>query len=88
MKLKEGFILRELCGENIVVATGEASQSFNGMIRSNETAKFIFDQLMQETTEEEIVAAMAKEYEAPKEVLEEDVHALIQTIREAGILDE
>ena len=88
MKLKQGFILHDTGGEHMVVATGEAGKSFNGLIRNNDTANFIFQQLMNDTTEEKIVDAMLEQYDAPREVVAADVHRIIVQIREAGILDD
>ncbi|MCC8162810.1 MAG: PqqD family protein [Lachnospiraceae bacterium] len=88
MKLKSGFITHESGGEHYAVASGEAGKVLNGMIRNNDTADFIFRQLLQETTEEEIVDAMLREYDAPKERITGDVHKLIGQIREEGFLDE
>ena len=38
MKIKKGFLLRQLDGENMVVAVGEAGRSFSGVIRLNDSA--------------------------------------------------
>ncbi len=88
MKLKNGFIVHVTDGEHIAVATGEAEKVFNGMIHNNETADFIFRQLMSDTTEDNIVEAMAKEYAAPKKVIARDVHKMIERLRAEGFLDE
>ena len=45
MRLKEGFILHEVGEEHMAVATGEAAKAFNGIIRNNETAAYIFELL-------------------------------------------
>ena len=87
MKLKEGFLLHDVGEEHMMVATGEASKAFNGLVRNNKTAAFIFKQLMNDTTEEQIVDAMLAEYDAPRERIAEDVHKVILQIREAGFLD-
>ena len=36
MKIKEGFILRSICGEYIVVGEGLAQVNFNKMLSLNE----------------------------------------------------
>ena len=46
MKTNKNFILRNIAGDNILVATGEAAQSFNGMITMNEAASFIWSNIM------------------------------------------
>ncbi len=45
MKLKEGFLLHDSGKEHMAVATGEAGKHFNGLVRNNATANFIFEQL-------------------------------------------
>ena len=88
MKLKEGFILHTVGDEHMVVATGEAGKLFNGLVRNNGTANFIFEQLLQETTEEQIVDAMYEKYDASREQMTADVKRVVNQIREAGFLDE
>ena len=41
MKIKDGFMLRKVGGQNVVVAVGKASRDFNGIIRLNDTGKFL-----------------------------------------------
>lgn len=88
MKLKDGFLLHDVGNEHMVVAAGEAGKIFNGIIRNNDTANFIYQQLLTDTTEEKIIAAMIKEYDAPKSEIAFDVHNIIEQIRNAGFLDE
>ena len=70
MKLKNGFVTRELADEQIMVS---ANGDFSGMVRSNKTAAFIVDCLLEETTEDAIVKKMLEKYDAPRDVIEEDV---------------
>lgn len=88
MRVKEGFILHKIGDEYMVVATGEAAQNFNGIVRGNETAAYIFELLQQETTEDAVVEAMCQKYEAERSVIEKDVTKMIQQMREAGFLHE
>lgn len=86
MKLREGFITQETDGEQIMVAAG--SIKFAGLVRSNKTAAFIVDSLKTETTKEAIVDAMAKKYDAPKDILTKDVERILDKLRSIGALDE
>jgi hypothetical protein len=86
MKLKNGFVTRNVGGSQIMVATGAAN--FPGMIRSNPSAAFIVNCLQKETTEDAIVEAMMEKYDAPKEVLQGDVIKIVAKLREIGALDE
>ncbi len=86
MKLKDGFITHETEGEMIMVSAGNTQ--FNGLTRSNRTASFIVNCLKQETTEQQIVAAMLEKYDASEEVIAADVKKILNTLRKIGALDE
>lgn len=86
MKIKEGFILRTVGTESVVAAVGEQSRNFNGIIRLNGTAKFLWELLQQETTEEKVVEALLERYDITKEQAEADVHKFVGKLKEAGIL--
>ncbi len=88
MRVKDGFVLHNIGEEYMAVATGEAAENFNGIVRSNETAAYIFELLQQETTEEAIVDAMCEKYEAERSVIEKDVANIVEKMREAGFLHE
>lgn len=88
MKLKDGFLLHQTGEETLVVASGPAASVFNGLIRNNATAGFIFAQLQRPTTEEAIVDAMEARFDAPREQIAADVHRLVERLRAEGFLDE
>lgn len=88
MKLKKGIIMEKAGDGYIAVATGDASKKFNGFIRNNQTADFIFRQLTEEKTEEQLVAALLEKYDVSEEVALKDVRAVIEKIRKVGILDD
>ena len=66
MRLKDEFITYETDGEQIMVAAG--TDSFSGLVRSNETAGFIVECLKKTVTEDDIVHAMTDAYDAPEAV--------------------
>ena len=45
MKIKDGFVLREMCGEYIVAAEGIQHINFNKLISLNATAAFLWKAL-------------------------------------------
>jgi hypothetical protein len=87
MKIKKGFVVRTIAGKNVVVALGAASRDFGGMIELNETAKFIWDKLAAGAEKEEIVEALAKEYDAPRELLVSDVDNFIAKLKGVNVLE-
>lgn len=86
MRIKEGFVLREVAGQVIVIATGEASKNFHGMIKLNATGKDIWVGLQNGLTEAEIVADLQKKYQIEKEQLEQDVKEFFAQMTEMGFL--
>ncbi len=85
MKLNHEFITREMDDQQIMIS---ASGKFSGLVRSNKTAAFIVDCLSDDTTEEEIVQKMLSKYDAPEEIIREDVKKILDTLRRIGALDE
>lgn len=86
MKIRDGFILREVADNYIVVAVGEAVKSFNGVINLNETGAFLWKQLENGTDKETLIDALLAEYEVDREVAEKDVDAFIAKLTEAELL--
>ena len=86
MKLKDSFITQEIEDTQFMVAVGETS--FTGIIKSNKTAAFIVDRLKEETTKEQIVDAMCRKYDAPRERIEADVEKILDKLRSVGALEE
>ena len=88
MKIKKGFVAKEIAGQYVVVALGKASKIFNGIIKLNDTAKFIWDILEKGAEKEEIVDALLAEYEGvDAAVVEADVENFINQLKGANILE-
>ncbi|MBR3297940.1 MAG: PqqD family protein [Clostridia bacterium] len=84
MKLKEDFIIQEIDGTHFLVPLG--GEAFNGVVRGNETTAFILHLLSDEISEEQIVECMLREFDAPREVVEEDVRLVLDTLRSVGAI--
>ena len=89
MKLKGEFELVPVDEfEKKVVAHGEAEQIFGNVLAASESVNYVFQFLMNETSEEEVVNNMKKTFEAPEEDIKEDVHTVINALRNKGFLEE
>lgn len=86
MKIKDGFMLRKVGGQYVVVALGEASRSFNGIIRLNESGKFLWEQLSADKTPEQLCAALLDEYDVTPEQARGDVAEFTETLKKAALL--
>lgn len=86
MKIKEGYILKEVAGNFIVVAIGEAALDFNGVITLNETGAFLWDKMSDDITEQSLVDIMMNEYEIDENTAKADVLVFTQKLKEAELL--
>ena len=42
MKIKEGFVLRTICGQNVVSGEGTANVNFSKLVSLNDSAAYLF----------------------------------------------
>ena len=88
MKRKPGFIVRKISGQNVAVAIGEASKSFHGIIKLNDSGLVIWNALAKDVTEDDIVSALLEQYDVAPEQAAEDVHGFVEVLKDAGIVVE
>jgi len=84
MKAKKGFNLRNVCGENIIVAEGEE----NIDISMNESSAYLWKNIQgKEFSHEDLAKLLTDEYEVDKETALKDVKTLAGLWLEAGIIE-
>lgn len=88
MKLVEGFCIRKILDETVIIPTGKAAHCLSGLISVNETGEFIFELLQTEQTIDSLVTEMLEEFEVEKEIAEADVEAFVKVLIENGMLEE
>lgn len=87
MKIKEGFKLRTICGQNVISGEGTANVNYSSLISLNDTAAYLFKNLEgREFTEEDAVELLLQEYEVDRERAAKDVTALIAKWTEIGLI--
>ena len=86
MKIKEGFILREVAGNYIVVAVGDAVKGFNGVINLNETGAFLWRILEKGSDKKGLLDALLSEYDVSEDIAAKDVKTFIDKLTEAGLV--
>jgi hypothetical protein len=89
MKIKEGYLVREVAGSTLAIPVGEEAGSFGGMLRLNETGVFLWHLLEKDTDAAALVDALLAEYEGvDRETAARDVEAFLEGLRKNGILSE
>ena len=86
MKLKEGFIVREVAGQIVALPTGD-ELDLNMMITLNETGKFLWEHLTEETDETSLVAALLAEYDVDEAAAAQAVAGFVATLNSHGFLE-
>ena len=87
MKLNNNFLTHITRDEHYMISTGDTS--FKGIVKNNETAAFIIECLKNETTENQIVDNILKEYsETNRNIVEKDVANTIEKLCSIGAIDE
>lgn len=88
MKLIDGFRLRPLGKEFIVVGEGPSQVDFNKMIALNQSAAYLWSEVSgKEFTVKDLADLLVKEYEINEELALHDSEVIAQKWIEAGIAE-
>ena len=87
MKIKDGYLIREIAGAYVVVPAGEQVAQFNGLMTLNETAAFIWNILVAGAEEDEIVKAIVEEYDVDETVAKKDVKNVLELLETYNVFE-
>ena len=88
MKTKIGFNLRQICGENVIVAEGEENIDFSNIISMNESSAYLWKNIQdKEFSEVELVKLLTEEYDVDEITAKSDVDSLVKSWLNAGIIE-
>ncbi|MBR5505057.1 MAG: PqqD family protein [Clostridia bacterium] len=88
MKIKEGFILKEIAGSFVVVPVGDDLVDFTLMITTNETGAFLWNCLSQDRSEQQLVDMLKSEYEGADDAqLAADVAEFVALLKENNVVE-
>ena len=79
MKIKEGFLLRQVAGQNVVLPAS-AELDLNMMITLNDTGAFLWERLAEETDEAALVQALLAEYDVDEATAAAAVAAFVKKL--------
>ncbi len=80
MKLKDGFLLREVAGKTVVLPMG-GDLDLDMMITLNETGKFLWEHLQEETNTTVLTDALLEAYEVTRERAQASVEAFVSELK-------
>ena len=84
--LNKDFVLRKVCGVNVVLPAGQQVKDFGGALVLNDTGALIYEQLQAGKTAEEAASALVEAYDVTLETALADVQETIDSLREAGVV--
>ncbi len=87
MKIKNGFVLREVAEHWFVLPVGEASVSFDGMLSLNESGVLLWKKMEAGGDREAMIDALLEEYDVERARAIDDVDAFIECLMKAGCLE-
>ena len=89
MKIKKGFVLRQLLGEYVITGEGLERVNFNKIINLNATAAYLWESVQdKEFTAETLADLLIDRYEVDRETALKDSETLVQSWTEAGLIEE
>lgn len=87
MKKKQGFVLREVCGEKVIVGEGLEAVDFGKLISLNETAAWLWEQAVGDFTAESLCSQLCNEYEIDPATAMADIKAITHEWLQLGIIE-
>ena len=87
MKIKKRLLKRQIAGDAFLVPLGKEIYDSNGLFFLNPVGEFIWDQLEQAQSKEDILKTLLDEYDVEESVARTDVDAFFEKLRAMDIID-
>lgn len=88
MKIKDGFILRTICGEHVVVGEGLAQVNFNKMLSLNSSAAYLWESVTgKEFTVEDLSKLLTEKYDVSADKAAEDAAKVAEIWIREGVVE-
>lgn len=88
MNIKKGFVIQEVGGRWIAVATGAAAAEFSGIVKLNDPAAIVWRGIEGGLSRDQIVARVVESYGVDEPRAAADVDTFLQALLKAGIASE
>lgn len=88
MKRKQGFVLRNVVDEYIVMPTGENIAKFEGAVVLNEVSAFVFVQLENAVSRDDLLTAILNEFDVDEATAAADLDELLSQFGKMGLLED
>ena len=86
-KVKNTFLLKDICGEKVAIARGNFAIEFNGTIVLNDTGAFLWEKLDDYCSVEELAESLSKQYSIDGDLALNDTKSFIKKMLEYELLE-
>ncbi len=86
MKAADGFTLKSIADTFVLVPLGSNVVSFRSIVSLSESGAFLWKQLETEKTEDELVAALTKEYDIDEQTARADIQEFVANMKKANLI--
>ncbi|WP_407458376.1 PqqD family protein [Fibrobacter sp.] len=89
MKLKSGFVLRDVCGEKVIMGEGIGALDFGRLLCLNETAAWLWSKAseMGDFTVDALALALCEEYDVTPDRAKADVASIVAEWQKVNVVE-
>ena len=89
MKIKKGFVLRKVCGENVIVGEGLGAINFGKLLSLNDSAAWLWQQALEmgDFTIESLAEKLCEEYDVEPDEARRDVDEILAEWQNIGVVE-
>ena len=89
MRIKKGFVLRKVCGENVIVGEGLGAINFGKLLSLNDSAAWLWQQAleMDDFTIEALAEKLCEEYDVEPDEARQDVTEILAEWQNIGVVE-
>ena len=89
MRIKKGFVLREVCGERVIIGEGLGAINFGKLLALNESAAWLWKQAqeMGDFTIEALADKLCEEYDVTADEAKADVAEIVAVWQQVDVVE-
>ena len=89
MRIKKGFVLRQVCGENVIVGEGLGAINFGKLLALNDSAAWLWQQALEQGdfTADSLAGKLCEEYEVTAEAAKADVAEIVAEWQKVDVVE-
>ncbi len=89
MRIKDGFVLRDVCGETVIAGEGLGAVDFGKLLVLNDTATWLWQEAERQElfSIESLATRMCEEYDVEQAIAESDISRILEKWRDLSLIE-